>query len=407
MYFCKPLCIYVNKMLWMEMAQKNAQNDEKDAQALRRRSGRKFVPLKSSLDDKLKELQEEYAKTPYNKATNKALGILRAKIAAVKHGIEESKRRKGGTGFFVKKSGDATVALVGFPSAGKSSLINALAGTRSKIAEYAFTTTSLIPGMMVYNKARIQIFDLPGIIEGAHIGAGGGRTVLAAAKMSDLITFVIDATIPGQLDTIMRELRKLDIFINKAEPDIHVQSSDNRGFRLEVNKSGIAKKALETIFSGFGKFNSTVKINQQLDEDELIAYLAGRSCYIRGMVALNKVDIAAGYRETAERITRQYGLEVVPISATSGFNLDVLTRRIYGNLDIMVVYLRPKGGSEQAETMVLRSGSTVSDAARKIHSKLAEEVQYAYVNGPSAKFRNQRVGPLHVLRDGDTVTFRL
>jgi hypothetical protein len=400
-------CVFtdINERRGEEMAQENAQDDGKPHAP--RRAARKSSPLADSLGNELKELQEEYAKTPYNKATNKHLGILRAKIARVKKGIEDSKKRKGGTGFFVKKSGDATVALVGFPSAGKSSLMNALAGTKSKTADYAFTTTSLIPGMMYHNGAKIQVFDLPGIIEGAHIGAGGGRTVLAAAKMADLIAFVVDATMPEQLDTIMQELRKLDVFINRREPDVHVQSSNNSGFRLEVNRSGLSKKELETIFSGFGMFNSIVKINQEMGEDELIAFLAGRSCYINAIVALNKVDIVPGHQAIAAAIGKRYGLEVVPISATTGYNLAALTGSIYRNLDIMVVYLRPKDSSERTETMVLRSGSTVADAARKIHTELADELKYAYVNGPSAKFRNQRVGATHVLMDGDRVTFKL
>lgn len=396
----------INERLDEGMAQESKQEGD-DRLDARRRAARKPAAAQDALGNELKELQEEYAKTPYNKATNKHLGILRAKIARVKKGIEDSKKRKGGAGFFVKKSGDATVALVGFPSAGKSSLMNALAGTKSKTADYAFTTTSLIPGMMYHKGAKIQVFDLPGIIEGAHIGAGGGRTVLAAAKMADLIAFVVDATMPGQLDTIMQELRKLNVFINRREPDIHVQSSNNSGFRLEVNRSGLSKKELETIFSGFGMFNSMVKINQEMEEDELIAFLAGRSCYIGAIVALNKVDIVPGHQAIASAINKRYGLEVVPISATTGYNLAALAESIYHNLDIMVIYLRPKDSAERTETMVLKAGSSVMDAARKIHSQLADEVRYAYVDGPSAKFRNQRVGASHVLRDGDRVTLKL
>src|ERR1700733_2463095 len=129
----------------------------------------------SSLENKLGELTEEYSKTKYNKATNKHLGIIRKKISQLKKDIVEAGKGQKGKGFFVKKTGDATVSLMGFPSTGKSSLINVLTNTRSKTARYEFTTTTVVPGVMFYNDAHIQIFDMPGIIENAHMGSGGGR----------------------------------------------------------------------------------------------------------------------------------------------------------------------------------------------------------------------------------------
>lgn len=381
------------------------QNGKENGVKPRRRTGRKFAGKQDALTSELKRLQDEYAGTSYNKATNKHLGILRAKIARVKKGIEVASRHRAGTGFFVKKSGDATVALVGFPSAGKSSLINRLANTDSKTAGYAFTTTSVIPGMFMYNDARIQVFDLPGIIEGAHIGAGGGRTVLAAARIADLITFVIDISEPGQLGTILDELRGLDIFVNRRRPDVVVQDSHNQGFVLEVNESGMGKKAVETVFSGFGMFNSVVRIRQRVDEDELIALLGGKSCYVNAIVALNKMDTDPSYAEVASQLARRHSIEVVPISAITGDNLDLLIRRIYGNLHIMTVLLQPKGAA-MPEPIVVKEGSTVLDVARRIHTRFADEVRCAYIDGPSAKFRNQRVGTGHVLLNGDVVSFR-
>ncbi len=361
---------------------------------------------RKKLSAALGDLQDEYAKTRYNKATNKALGMLRAKIARAKRGLEAVGKRKGGTGFFVKKSGDATVALVGFPSAGKSTLINRLANTDSKIAAYAFTTTSVVPGMMEYKNARIQLFDLPGIIEGAHIGAGGGRTVLSAAKMADLLVFVIDAIAPGQLGIILDELGKLSIFVNRVRPDIQVQDSRGRGFVLEINDSGLDKRTLEAIFAGFNLFNSAVRIRQRVSEDELIALLGGRSCYLSAIVALNKADVVGGYAGVASALSRHFSMDVIPVSAMTGFNSGVLVEGIYKKLGIITVYLQPKDGAPRSP-IIVKKGSTLLTLANKIHSRLGEEVRYAYVDGPSAKFRNQRVSTAHVLQDGDAVTFKL
>ena len=103
-----------------------------------------------------------------------------------------------GTGFDVSKSGDARIALVGFPSVGKVSLLprerkylanlqstflSKITKTRSEVAAYSFTTLTAIPGVLEYGGAEIQILDLPGIIEGASEGKGRGRQVISAAKV--------------------------------------------------------------------------------------------------------------------------------------------------------------------------------------------------------------------------------
>jgi small GTP-binding protein len=65
----------------------------------------------------------------------------------------------------------------GFPSVGKSSLLQLLTGTESEVAAYEFTTLTCIPGIIHYNDSKIQLLDLPGIIEGAAEGKGRGRQV--------------------------------------------------------------------------------------------------------------------------------------------------------------------------------------------------------------------------------------
>ena len=89
----------------------------------------------------------------------------------------------GGAGFDVSKSGDARIALVGFPSVGKSTFLSKITKTKSEVAAYSFTTLTAIPGVLEYGGAEIQILDLPGIIEGASEGKGRGRQVISAAKV--------------------------------------------------------------------------------------------------------------------------------------------------------------------------------------------------------------------------------
>lgn len=94
----------------------------------------------------------------------------------------------------------ADVALVGYPSAGKSSLIAAISAARPKIAEYPFTT--LVPnlGVVQAGDTRFTVADVPGLIEGASAGKGLGHQFLRHVERSSAIVHVIDcATLePGR-----------------------------------------------------------------------------------------------------------------------------------------------------------------------------------------------------------------
>jgi len=74
-----------------------------------------------SLDEEITAIEDEIRKTPYNKATSHHIGKLKAKLSRLKEEVQKRASSKGGgEGYSVRKSGDATVVLVGYPSVGKS-----------------------------------------------------------------------------------------------------------------------------------------------------------------------------------------------------------------------------------------------------------------------------------------------
>ena len=79
-------------------------------------------------------------------------------------------------------------------SVGKSTLLSSITETESDAAAYEFTTLTCIPGIINYRDTKIQLLDLPGIIEGAAHGKGRGRQVIAVAKSADLVLMVLDAS---------------------------------------------------------------------------------------------------------------------------------------------------------------------------------------------------------------------
>lgn len=362
---------------------------------------------KSSGEKKIGELQEQYSKTKYNKATNKYLGILRAKIAKIRRDIE-SHSRSHGTGYAVRKTGNATVVLVGFPNAGKSSLLKALTGVDSRVADYAFTTLDVIPGMLEYNSAKIQVLDLPGLIQGAHVGRGGSLKIISVIRIADLILFVIDVNAHQQLYQLMEELNLLNIRVNEKKPRIRLEKGAAGGMHIEANGHRIPnKEIILSILNEFKIFNGELIFYENVTEQMLIDFVADNCVYIRGAVALNKIDTVDQKKVESlkKEIETRTGMRVLPISAKMTENIDDLKKIVFGSLDLIRVFLKPKDGPADLDNpLVLQKGADIVEVVRKINTKLLNSIKYAYVTGPSSKFPNQRVGEDHKVLDGDIVT---
>ena len=111
----------------------------------------------------------------------------------------------------------AEVGLVGFPNAGKSSLLAALSAARPRIAAYPFTTLNPIIGTAVFDDfSQIRIADIPGIVEGAHTGVGLGLDFLRHLSRAKALLFVVDAAgVDGRTPwddyrALRREMRLFD-----------------------------------------------------------------------------------------------------------------------------------------------------------------------------------------------------
>lgn len=357
----------------------------------------------SSILEKIKEIEEEIRRTQKNKATEKHLGILKAKLAKLREKLYSSSKKSSGRGFAVSKSGDATVVLVGFPSVGKSTLLSRLTNVESKSADYAFTTTSVIPGMMQYNGARIQILDLPGILEGASMGKGRGREILSVARTADLLLIIVEAFHwHRQLTSIMKELYAMGFRLNKKPKEVNIERKERGGVVLFKPKDiSLSKNVIEGVLREYGIYNALVSIREDLTVDEFIDALEGNRIYVPALAVLNKSDLLG--KEEIEKIKKDHP-EFILVSAETGQGLEELKEKIFSSLKFIRVYTKPLGGEVSKEPMLLREGATVKDAVEKIHRGMLERFKYALISGPSAKFPNQRVGLDHVLKDGDILT---
>ena len=360
----------------------------------------------ATIEEQIKEIEEEIFNTQKNKATEHHIGKLKAKIAKLKAQQELQKVKGGGTGrrFYIKKSGDATVALVGFPSTGKSSLLNLLTGANSAVAEYHFTTLEVIPGLMEYKSAKIQILDMPGLIKGAAKGKGRGREVITAARAADIILLLGDV-FNFRLDILMRELYDAGIRLDKQPPDISISRETKGGIiiRSTVQLTKMTEEEIAEIIRVYGIVNANVTVRENIDTDSLVDFLAGNRVYIPSVVAINKFDLK--YTGVEEKIRETIERDFLKVSAVTLDGLEELKETIYDTLGFINVYLKPKGGkADLDEPLVILSGSTVRTVCEHLHRDFVDLFRYSLVWGKSAKFPGQSVGLNHTLVDGDVLS---
>ena len=111
----------------------------------------------------------------------------------------------------------ADVGLVGFPNAGKSTLVSAVSNARPKIANYPFTTMEPSLGIVGYRDQKSFVMaDIPGIIEGASEGRGLGLRFLRHIERNSLLLFMV----PGDTDDILHEYRVLKGELEKFNPEM-------------------------------------------------------------------------------------------------------------------------------------------------------------------------------------------
>lgn len=364
----------------------------------------------ATIEDQIKDIEEELHKTPYNKATQHHLGKLKAKLARLKDEAEKRRAASGGGGktFEVRKSGNATVSLVGFPSVGKSTLLNMITDANSDVGRYDFTTLDVVPGIMEYKGAKIQILDLPGIIKDASKGKGRGREVIAAARNADLIILMVDV-FRYDLHVILDELRKAGLRLNERPVDIRIFKTLRGGLNVSttVELTRIDEEMVKGVVSSYGIINADIVLREDINEDQLIDYISGNKVYVDAMVVLNKIDLFP--QEMVDDIVRSLeGWNIFTMSAQENLYIDRFKEAIFETCRFIRVYLKPQGReADLVEPLVIKEDSTVGLVCDYLHRDFRERFRYAKVWGPSAKFPGQKVGIAHIMKDEDLLSIVL
>ncbi|KAL8640933.1 MAG: hypothetical protein Q9228_002207 [Teloschistes exilis] len=357
-----------------------------------------------NITEKIKEIEDEMRRTQkYH------LGLLKGKLARLRAQLLEpapGAGSGGGSGFDVSKSGDARIALVGFPSVGKSTFLSKITKTKSEVAAYSFTTLTAIPGVLEYGGAEIQILDLPGIIEGASEGKGRGRQVISAAKTSDLILMILDATKKAEQRALIEaELEAVGIRLNREPPNIYLKAKKAGGMKITFQSppKNLDEKMLYNILRDYKMLNCEVLVRDEnaTVDDFIDIIMKDHRKYIKCLYVYNKIDSVS--LDFLDQLAREP--DTVVMSCELDLGIQDVVERCWQELQLLRIYTKRKGVEpEFSEALIVRNNSSIEDVCDQIHRTLKETFKYAMVWGASARHVPQRVGLSHMVADEDVVS---
>ncbi|MEK6841454.1 MAG: GTPase [Nanoarchaeota archaeon] len=174
----------------------------------------------TTIQEKLQALRKMLATAPKHKGAESLLKEIKTKIARYKGLAEKEKKQKKGSGksLSIKKEGAATICIVGKVNSGKSTLLKKLTNANVVIAPYPFTTKKPEIGILDYKGIKLQIVEIPAIIESFEYSEIG-PSMLAIIRQSDLLIVIFKDK--SELKLIDKELYGINI------PRVYYYNQDN------------------------------------------------------------------------------------------------------------------------------------------------------------------------------------
>lgn len=301
-----------------------------------------------SVEEKIAALEEMLAVIPKHKGTEKMQAELKKRLSKFRQeGMKKAKTSRVDP-FNIERQGAGQAVLFGFPNAGKSSFLAAMTRAQPKVADYPFTTTVPLAGMMPYEDIFIQLVDTPPVTE-EIVPAGLPGTLRSA----DILLVMVDAASDDcleQLEFCLKYLKEKKIVREDISPGVRGVSHD------------------------------------------------------RVMVLASKADLP----ESADnmQIMKELGpggIELLPVSNKTGLGLEDLREKIFQSLEVIRIYTKIPGKEPDMKTpFILKRGSTVLDLAEAVHRDLPRLMKNARVWG-SARYDGQSVMRDYVISDRDIV----
>jgi ribosome-interacting GTPase 1 len=306
--------------------------------------------------EKLAALEEMLRTLPKHKGTEKMQAELKRKISTARETVVASKKGGGGKDpFHIPRQGAGQVLLAGAPNVGKSSIVGALTKAPVKIAEFPFSTHEPLPGMAHHEDVPIQLVDTPPVTP-EHVPPG----FFGAVHNAEVVAPVVKLSADSLLE------------------DAELILSLIRGHKYRLLSLAVLPAP-----PAAGSDEPSPK---------------------RGLVIATASDLPGTTDNLAllrELVPAE--IEILPLSAVSGENLNVLMQRLFELLHVVRVYAKPPGKPpDKTAPFILPIGSTVMDLAAHIHKDVAAGFKHARVWGEGV-FPGQQVHHDHVLHDKDVI----
>ncbi|GAB6148485.1 OBG GTPase family GTP-binding protein [Stetteria hydrogenophila] len=364
-----------------------------------------------TVEEKIRALEEFLSSVPKHKGTENLREWARRRLAELREELEAKRRKRSGGGprFFVEKSGAAQVVLVGPPNSGKSSLLAALTNAKPEVSPYPFTTQKPTPGMLKYEDVEFQVIDTPPVVLDKPDSPVNSR-VLGLARNADVLALVVglDEERPAAtLNRLASLLAERGILITKSRGLVRIQKTRSSNGVKVVGSGrlvGFTEEDLVRLLAEYRIYNAIVEIEGPVTLDDVEAAIFTSRVYKPTIVVLTKLDVP-GAREKAEAIKSRApsDVPVIPVSTKTGEGLQLIGPAVFKSSGIIRVYTKQPNKKPDPRPLIVPKGTTVLEAAERIHPRLAKNFKYAKIWGPSAKYPGQRVGGSHTLEDGDII----
>ena len=343
----------------------------------------------------ISRVEKEIHDTPYDKASEHHHGRLKAKLSKLKEelfGVATGGSGGGGLGYSIKHSGDATAVLVGLPSVGKSTLLNAVTNADSKVGNYDFTTLGVIPGMMEYKGVSVQILDLPGLVKGASKDKGFGKRVLSVVRASDLVILMTDGQRLDWISKMEDELYKAGIRLGKNKAKISFRKTNKGAIQVVDPYHGLSEEVVVSVCKEMGLSNAIIQFEEKImDVSLLIDALTKSRVYLPVVRIINKSDqLVAKKRQLEEYAIKN---DCLLMSADKKTGIDEFRKMVWQRLGLVRLFLKRERSkpADKNEPLIIKNTKTLADVLSKISEEMRQDVKSAHIWGKGARFPGQRV----------------